>query len=123
MQFPTHLNKLSLNFFHAASSSPSSIVQASFQWSNNGQDWYNEVVNGTVIGTTTQQWAPNGLYQFQQVASTTDFMTGTALATTTQTVEISNPDRARYFRAFFYVPAGASPSAIHAEIVPRKESI
>ena len=117
-------DKLSLNLIQQASSSPLSIVDITYQWSNDATNWYYETaqLNASGLATSTTL-IPLAKYRFIQTASTTDILTGVSTGTSTQTVEIANPDRARYFRAFFYAPAGSQPSAIHVEVVPRKQSI
>ena len=115
-------DKLSLMLTHEASSSPLSVVNIKYQWSNDASNWFYESVP-TVSNATTTQYSGIANYQYVQGASTTDPITGSVSATSTTIMEISNPDRARYFRAFFTVPAGASNSALHAEVVPRKQKI
>lgn len=116
---------LSLNITHVASSSPLSVVDAVYQWSNDGSTWYYQAsaTTTTVTPTNITMYSPIQIFRFQQLSTTTDILTGVQTATTTETVEINTPDRARYFRAFFYTPTGFQPSAFRAEVTPRKQSI
>lgn len=116
-------DSLTMYVAHAASSSPLSLIEVVTQWSDDGNNWYYDTVTGNAISTTTLQVGNIVKYRSLQVSTTTDILTGTQTPTTTTKIVISNPNGAKYFRAFIYTPVGYQPSAIHAEVRATKQGI
>jgi len=116
---------LNLTIQHAASSSPQSIVNIYVQTSMDGKQWSQEVYKTftSATATTSREFINPGFYRtYQQVATSTDVLSGNSSATTTVTIQIPNPDRARYFKVLFTVPVSSQPSNIWAELRPVKET-
>lgn len=116
---------INLVFQHAASSSPLSYLDISVQTSFDGRQWSSELIQTFTSNTATTSrtvYNPNFSSTFHQIASTTDILSGVATGTTTATIVIPNPHRARYFKVFFSVPTGSQPSNIWAMLKPITET-
>ena len=108
-------DKLVLDIWYTASSSPLSQLSIEPQYSHNGVDWYTAPNKIGDTATSTQKLT------YTQVASTTDPLTGTKSGTSKTNIIIENPDRARYARFYFSTPVGAQPGAVYAEAWIEKE--
>jgi len=116
---------LYLTLQHTASSSPLSVVTIDVETSlGDGTQWSREsfsTFESVTATTSVAVYNPNFTRKWQQVASTTEPLSGAVTATTTTTILIPNHSRAKYMKIYFSVPVGSQPSNIWASLNAVKE--
>lgn len=100
-------------------SSTASILNISLEYSNDGTNWYRDLL--WVQATTTQPVSLNTPNTFQLTFASSTTLGGAAGPATKNNVAITVPTPARYVRAVFSIPIGALNGAVYAAIVPSKE--
>ena len=107
-------------FVQLTGSSTSSTLGISFEYSQDGVDWYSDTVNRGA--TTTQSVNYNQpTSQLLHFASTT---VGGAAGTSARTMRaITVPMMSQYVRAIFTVPVGSTNSAIWAQFISQRQAL
>jgi len=107
-----------------ASSSPLSNLSLMVETSFDGLQWAAEpfkTFTSATATTSVEVYNPNFVRKFQQVASTTEVLSGSVKDTITMDILIPNPNRARYFKIYTFVPVGSQPSSVWERLTPIKE--
>ena len=125
----TAVNTASLNLWYAATSSVMGQLGFEYWFSNDNIDYYPDTYISSQIATSSPtRFSPVNQYIYVPVATTSvDLFGGAVKATTTVTVEIPNPQRAKYLKIYFYTATNvtnvnSTNSVFWAEIVPKKET-
>lgn len=116
---------LNLILQHSTFTANASWVDIDIETSFDGKQWSREPYSTFVstTATTSREFInPNYTRRYMQTASTTEILTGTVVSTTTITIKIPNPDRARYMKVYLTAPIGSQASNVWAKLVPIKEN-
>lgn len=104
-----------------AGSSTASVLNISYEFSDDGIDWYKDNIYTVPTSTPTYYAQPSYNISWTFASSTVGGVHVSNANSATSTKAFSFPVPTRYVRAVFTIPAGASAGRVWAQMIPLKE--
>ncbi len=113
-------------FIQLTASSTVSNLTWSYEYSDDGIDWYADAIVPTIVNATStgaQSLTPNNSYSWLFASSTSKCDSTVPTGTNTRGCKaVAVQTFSRYVRVVFSLPAGSANAGVYAQFIPRKQN-